>query len=218
MVDLRFTSIDIRKTIILDLDETLAHCTHESKLHCEDLKVNIFLKNGQQAEGKVKIRPHARELIIALAPIYEIIIFTASQREYADKVIDIIDPQNLIKKRLYREHCIRTPEGVHIKDLRIIKNRELQNIIIVDNSLYCFGFQLANGIPILPYYGQDDDIELIELQGFLLKLSKVNNTQIFIQSYFSYKKYVELADNQALLIRELIDSIGMIETLFNSID
>jgi len=35
---------------------------------------------------------------------------------------------------------METEEGVFIKDLRIIKNRKLKDIVIVDNAVYSFGF------------------------------------------------------------------------------
>lgn len=47
---------------------------------------------------------------------------------------------------------MQTEEGVYIKDLRIIKNRNLKDVVIIDNAVYSFGFQLDNGIPILPFY------------------------------------------------------------------
>jgi len=38
-----------------------------------------------------------------MSKLYEIIVFTASQRVYADKIIDLIDPKKLrITHRLYR--------------------------------------------------------------------------------------------------------------------
>jgi CTD small phosphatase-like protein 2 len=56
-------------------------------------------------------------------------------------VLDYLDPYNeFIEYRLYRESCIATEEGVYIKDLRIIKNRKLEEIVIVDNAVYSFGF------------------------------------------------------------------------------
>lgn len=70
----------------------------------------------------------------------------------------------LVQARLYRDHCIKTPEGIYIKDLRIVHNRALTDLIIVDNAVYSFGYQLDNGIPIIPYY--DDkahDEELMHL-------------------------------------------------------
>jgi len=55
-----------------------------------------------------------------------VVIFTASHRAYADVVLDILDPEHkYIDFRMYREHCIQSPEGIYIKDLRVIENRSL---------------------------------------------------------------------------------------------
>ncbi len=128
----------------------------------------------------------------------------------------MLDPEGkFISARLFRENCVSTFEGVHIKDLRVIRNRRIEDIIIVDNSLYCFGFQLANGIPILPFYDDSEDEELLELELFLMRLRTVENAQIFIQTYFCYKKYVEHSDNQTILVSELASSIRKIEKLYD---
>jgi TFIIF-interacting CTD phosphatase-like protein len=38
-----------------------------------------------------------------LSKLYEIVVFTAGVQEYADKILDHIDPEHsIIKKRLYR--------------------------------------------------------------------------------------------------------------------
>jgi CTD small phosphatase-like protein 2 len=80
-------------------------------------------------------------------------VFTASHSCYASKVLDHIDPEKkYVHHRLYREQCITTDEGVHIKDLRVLGNRDLKNIVLVDNAAYSFGYQLENGIPIIPFY------------------------------------------------------------------
>ena len=78
--------------------------------------------------------------------------------------MDHLDPDgSLIQYRLYRDHCIRTEEGIYIKDLRIISNRDLKDLIIVDNAVYSFGYQLDNGIPIIPFYDDKTDEELMHL-------------------------------------------------------
>ena len=52
--------------------------------------------------------------------------------------MDQIDPKReIFKARLYRQHCIRIDE-VHVKDLRIIKDREIEDMVIVDNSILSF--------------------------------------------------------------------------------
>jgi CTD small phosphatase-like protein 2 len=95
---------------------------------------------------------------------FEIIVFTASHSCYANVVLNILDPENeFITFRLFRDHCLQTKEGIFIKDLRIIANRKLENIAIVDNATYSFGFQLDNGIPIVPFYDNNEDKELLSL-------------------------------------------------------
>jgi len=69
--------------------------------------------------------------------------------------------------RLYRDSWYETEDGVYIKDLRIFANRDLKDLIIVDNAVYSFGFQLNNGIPIIPYYDNPNDEELYHLVPFL---------------------------------------------------
>ena len=80
-------------------------------------------------------------------------------------VLDLIDPNNeLFEMRLYRDSCIRTEDGVYVKDLRIFENsRDLSDLIIVDNAVYSFGYQLENGIPIIPFYEDKSDEELLHL-------------------------------------------------------
>ena len=95
-------------------------------------------------------------------------MFTASHKWYADVILDYIDPENkYFQHRLYREHCIPTKDNVYIKDLRIFKNRDLKDLIIVDNAVYSFGAQLSNGIPIMPFKDDKEDTEFLNLMTYL---------------------------------------------------
>ena len=81
----------------------------------------------------------------------------------------MLDPEkNLFDYVLSREHCIHYPEkDLFIKDLRIL-NRDLRNVVIVDNSIASFIFQLSNGWPIVSYRGDPLDKALVELTSFLI--------------------------------------------------
>lgn len=106
-------------------------------------------------------------------------MYTASEKCYADKVMDYLDPeQKLIRYRLYRHNCVQVKldeKKIYVKDLRIFKNVELKDMIIIDNSVLSFAFQLDSGIPILPYYDNKQDIELPFLVKYLKHLSEGNN-------------------------------------------
>ena len=72
-----------------------------------------------------------------MALYYEVVIFTAGTQEYADWVIDQLDPDDtLINHRLYRQHTINRDTSndlpIIIKDLSKI-GRDLNRTLIVDN-------------------------------------------------------------------------------------
>ena len=76
-----------------------------------------------------------------MSELYEIIIFTASSRDYAEGCVKLIDPNSTyIDFILDRENCMATRNGFYLKDLRILKDRKLENTIIVDNLAHSFGF------------------------------------------------------------------------------
>ena len=70
-----------------------------------------------------------------LAKYYEICVFTAGTQDYADACLDFLDPEKkIIQHRLYRQHCVNAGPGIYVKDLRIIKDRDLKNIVLVWES------------------------------------------------------------------------------------
>ena len=81
------------------------------------------------------------------------------QKEYADKVIAMFDPEDkYFAHRLYREHCTFV-DGIYIKDLGSL-GRPLETTILVDNSIHAFACHITNGIPIPSFFGQPMDNEL----------------------------------------------------------
>ena len=118
--DGRFAS-ERKYTLVLDLDETLIH----------------YVDNGDSNESYFLIRPFCDKFLKEMAQYYEVVIFTAGVKEYADWVVDQLDPKKeLISHRLYRQHTINrsktNPFPVIIKDLSKI-GRSLHKTIIVDN-------------------------------------------------------------------------------------
>jgi CTD small phosphatase-like protein 2 len=109
-------------------------------------------------------------MLRSLSKIYEIVVFTASQQAYADRIVDYLDiEKKLIHHRLYRQHCIEYGENMYIKDLRVLQ-RDLRHVIIVDNAPYAFAAQLDNGYPIIPFYDYKEDDEMAVLTHYLLQI------------------------------------------------
>lgn len=55
------------------------------------------------------MRPYAEQFLEDMSEFYEIVIFTAALKDYADFILNIIDSKNKIAWRLYREHTTQNP-------------------------------------------------------------------------------------------------------------
>jgi len=53
----------------------------------------------------------------------------------------------------------------------------LKDVILVDNSVYSFGFQLDNGVPIIPFFNDPSDQELIYLAQYVLSLAHADDVR-----------------------------------------
>ena len=72
-----------------------------------------------------------------------------------------------------------------MKDLDIILDRDKKNLIIVDNSIVSFAFDLDNGVPINSFFGsEENDKELLFLYSFLEEVAEQPDVRKNIQSSF----------------------------------
>jgi Dullard-like phosphatase family protein len=165
-----FGPVTRQKTLILDMDETLIHAKPKIKGN-EDFEGDYEI-TLEDEEGElifmVKMRPGLVECLERLVQFYEIAVFTAAERTYATEIIKHFDPdQKFIKHILSREHCIHV-DNYYVKDLRIIGDRKLEEMVIVDNSIVAFAFNLDNGVPINDFRGDEPmDEELIYMTSYL---------------------------------------------------
>ena len=165
-----------KKTLILDLDETLVHSS-PSPFDKNDIVLEVEF-DGILYNIYVLIRPGAENFIKKMSKFFEVVIFTASISRYASPLLDKLDKENNIKYRLYREHCTFL-NGIYIKELKRL-NRDLKDLIIVDNSPLAFAFDSENGLPIKSWYDDKNDNEFENISILLEFLAKVNDVREYI--------------------------------------
>ena len=166
-----------KKTLILDLDETLVHSSMRPFQRCADITLPINY-NGKNIFIYVLRRPFLDKFLEEMSLLYEIIIFTASLADYSEPLLDIIDKKKVIKLRLNRSHC-RHYQNIYIKDLKVI-NRNLKDMIIVDNNPESYLMNKENAIPILTWEDDPNDKELLKLIPVLKYLANVDDVRIDI--------------------------------------
>lgn len=94
------------KLLIFDMDETLIAAKFEGKVP-KDFE-ETFSFPFMESHIYVRTRPYLVDALEKLSLLYEIIVFTAGVKDYADHILDYIDPNGTIfKKRLYRTDCIQ---------------------------------------------------------------------------------------------------------------
>ena len=175
-----------KKTLVLDLDETLIHSYFDRPPpRLPDISFDIFI-DKKKIHVDTIIRPGVNQFLENLEKFYEIIIFTASLSQYANPVLDFIDKKGSCKFRLYREHCcccINEFGNNFIKDLKKL-NRDLKNLIIIDNNPKSFILNKENGIPIKTWIEDLNDKELYKLEPYLIFLgnNKIDDVRFFLKN------------------------------------
>jgi RNA polymerase II subunit A small phosphatase-like protein len=166
-----------RKTLVLDLDETLVHSSFQPV-------DNVDIVLPVEIEGEVFYiyavkRPGVEIFLNRMKKSFEIVIFTASLSLYADPLLDEIDSNKTATYRLFREHCTFYKNSF-VKDLSLL-GRNLKDVIIVDNSPASYLFQPGNAIPISTWIDDISDSALHELSPLLEFLAEVNDVRPYLK-------------------------------------
>ena len=208
-----------KKILLLDLDETLIHADFDEeflgdKSNKYDAIIKFKSKKEENYENFVDndstwcsrdldedeihsvgifVRNGVNEFLKEVNKYFDVGIFTASVKEYADAVISFLDPENkLIKFKLYRNNCINFNDAFTIKDLRIFKNVDLKKIILIDNSMYSFAAQINNGILINSFFNDKNDTELNNALEYLINyILPADDVREVNEEFFNFSKIIK---------------------------
>jgi TFIIF-interacting CTD phosphatase-like protein len=103
-------------------------------------------------------RPGLQEFCDFANNNFEIFIFTSSERNYADPIIDAIFPSVDRKHRMYKDSC-ELKKGQIYKDIQMFE-RDPKRLIFVDDSRSCQTFFPKNSLRIMRWEGSPFDKQL----------------------------------------------------------
>ncbi|XP_013878009.1 carboxy-terminal domain RNA polymerase II polypeptide A small phosphatase 2 isoform X2 [Austrofundulus limnaeus] len=93
--------------------------------------------------------------------------------QYADPVTDLLDQFGVFRARLFRESCV-FHQGCYVKDLSRL-GRDLNKTLILDNSPASYIFHPNNAVPVVSWFDDVDDAELLHLLPVFEELSKAED-------------------------------------------
>ncbi|KAJ8349562.1 hypothetical protein SKAU_G00246920 [Synaphobranchus kaupii] len=157
--------------VVIDLDETLVHSSFKP-VNNADFIIPVEI-DGTVHQVYVLKRPHVDEFLKRMGELFECVLFTASLAKYADPVSDLLDKWGAFRSRLFRESCV-FHRGNYVKDLSRL-GRDLNKVIIVDNSPASYVFHPDNAVPVASWFDDMSDTELLDLIPFFERLSKVED-------------------------------------------
>jgi len=126
----------------------------------------------------IKKRPGVDEFLAEMSKLYEVVVYTAALSLYANPILDRLDPNNYIQHRLFRNSCLLANEKI-VKDLSRL-GRDLNGVIIIDNSPSCYRLQPENGIPISTWTDDMNDVKLSQLAPLLKLLATVEDVRNYL--------------------------------------
>ncbi len=168
-----------RKTLIVDLERTLAKAPAE----------------GKTAAG-FNVRPHAREFLQAVAPLFEVIVFSSLLGK--EEVMGLLDPERkAISHVLDPARCCILREDYFIKDIRTIKGRDQKDVVVLSSTAFSFMNQLENSIYVPSYDGNEHDAELDRVQEFLLTLEPAEDVRPLVCKFAGLVRALKFTDKSA---------------------
>lgn len=164
-----------KNTLVLDLDETLVHSSFVPT-SAYDFIIPVELENSVNYAYVAK-RPGVDEFLEKSMAAFEVVIFTASMKIYADPLIDRLVQNGRVHK-LFRHSC-RYINGIYVKDLTRL-GRSLESTVIVDvrlmqNSPSSYALQPQNAVAIKSWYSDTKDNDLVAVWKILEKLIDVDD-------------------------------------------
>ena len=121
------------------------------------------------------------------------ILFTAADKIYAEKVLKIIDEKNeFFILKFFRKNCVLINNMVLLKNLNFLYNLNFENLLIIDNNPEHFFCHLKNIMPIIPFYGEEHDEELLKVGMFLDDIEEVRDFRKVLEKFFFMERLVGL--------------------------
>ncbi|KAG7237738.1 hypothetical protein INR49_031729 [Caranx melampygus] len=147
--------------VVIDLDETLVHSSFKP-ISNADFIVPVEIE-GTTHQVYVLKRPYVDEFLQRMGELFEL----------CRPVTDLLDQCGVFRARLFRESCV-FHQGCYVKDLSRL-GRDLHKTLILDNSPASYIFHPNNAVPVVSWFDDVEDAELLNLLPVFEELSQAED-------------------------------------------
>jgi RNA polymerase II subunit A small phosphatase-like protein len=176
----------MKNLLILDLDETLVYASKERIRPDNDSVAGPYF---------VYFRPHLERFLKNLDEYYQIAVWTSSNSNYAEAVVDALP---FVSEPVFvwsRERCTQFYDSEahkfrYIKDLKKVRKRgyDLNRVVVVDDSPKKLTRSYGNHVHIEPFSGEPEDNELLHLEEYLISIADSKTVRSMEKRFWRRKK------------------------------
>lgn len=188
-----------KMTLVLDLDGTLVYVARVKRervkrgIRCETVSLEVLGEKNQTLY--LYVRPYLEEFLTRLSECFNIVVFSAGEQAYIDKVVDHLDKWQIIQQRFTRTSCDLSADKKITKDLRRICPGGISQVIMIEDAPPTTCLQKDHTISVSRWEGKDPkDTDLKYLCEFLLE--NVENAQNAKQLVDLYEVKLKLNQTQ----------------------
>ena len=202
--------------IVFELEDTFTR-TIKGDVISADFRFMLSSTQGPVCKSTF-LRPSAKEVLTRLARSFDLYIFTTSSQESADRVLNFLDPfGTFFSMRLYRQHC-----HINRKTNRFIKlpetvQRPINELLFVDTALSSIQNYKESAVPLIPYLGNPEDRQLLELEAILYKAATEPNINDFLREQF-HLEALSRVETEIQLIDKIHNRICIWPAMKKSLD
>lgn len=165
-----------RKLLVLDLDETLFFACEHAFSRDEDFQIGDYY---------VYLRPHLQRFLAFCLETFDVAVWTSATASYAAQAVQaIFEDPSVLRFVWSRPRCTvrfdyETREHYWVKDLKKIRRlgHNLEQTLAVDDSANKHERNYGNLVRVRPFFGEQDDKELLLLIEYLKTLVDVPNVR-----------------------------------------
>ena len=117
---------------------------------------------------------------------------------YAEGIVKYLDPdRKYIKAILTRKECVKVDES-WVKDLRVLGACGLGDVVLLDNCMMSFAYQIDNGLYIPSFTGSKHDSHLLKAIKLLTHIANVPDVRPYIRKFSGIAQRLQLLKETVL--------------------